>query len=37
MGDQNTLGLVVPSGGTLILGTPYTAGYIEHTIACSIP
>ena len=29
MGNQNSLGLAAPVGGVLIIGAPYTAGYIE--------
>ena len=28
-GDQKTLGLQAPEGGTLIIGAPFTTGYIE--------
>jgi filamentous hemagglutinin family protein len=29
MGNQNSLGLAAPVGGTLIIGVPFTAGFIE--------
>ena len=37
MGDQNTLGLQAPAGGTLIIGAHPQPGISNDTIACSIP